>query len=512
MAVTFTWAIEMNLAGTFTPWTVDVSQVASKSLSRGIDGTSPSDRVAKVGTFSFSMENSAANSGAKVGYYSPDNTNARAGFQVGTKTRWSITYGGTTFYKFYGKISDITPAFGLYRERKTAVQCVDFMDELLTHYLDKIAVQTNKRGNELLATIVGNLPTAPLATNYATGPDIFAYSMHDVQDEKTSAMNAIQRVDQSGLSFTFPTGDTSGGETLVWQSRHTRLLSDSIGTISDNMVGLQVGRRTTDIYNTIKATGFPVSAGTSPEVLWTSQREIALQPGGTVTPSVRFTDPLGSGKRIAVVPGSEVTPVADTDYKMSSLPGNGGNDQNANLTIGLTWGGNTASLNLSAPVYGYINLLKLRANIIRLYDPAENIQTDATSKALYGDRTLPFQLPYLDSINTITAFAVEILALKKDQHTVVDSVEFIANDSAQLMALAMALDVGSRFTLYETVTGISSDYYVNTYELTQDGPVLRCRLGNLETAGLVDAGMWGTGAADSGEWGTDPSDSTDWIF
>ena len=514
--ISYTWAVEMYLSGAWVDVSADVRQVAPVALSRGIDGTNITDRVAKVGTLSFALDNSTGNSTATLGYYSPDHASVRTGFGLGTLTRLSIVYSATTYYKFYGKISDVTPLAGAYKERYVSVMCVDFMNELLVHNMNKVAVQVNKRGNQLLTTIVANLPTAPLATSYATGPDVFAYALHDIQDEKTSAMNAVQRVDQSGLSYTFVAGDLTGGETLKWQTRHSRLLLTANSVFSNSMTGLTVKRKADSIYNTIKATGYPLTLGTTNEVLWTSRKEMVIEAAATLTLAVRFTDPSGAGKRVAVIPGTEVTPVSDTDYKMSSLPANGGNDLNASLGITVTWGGNTASAALvdNAAVTGYINLFQLRGKIIRLNDPAEVVKTDATSKTAHGDRTLTFALPYLDSINTITAFATELLARLKDPVTAIESLEFVANTNATLMAAAMDSDVGYRTTLTETVTGFSADdFFINSYDLIIEPGKLTCKFGNLEPAGLTaNIGIWGTNAGDSGDWGTVAGDSSRWVF
>jgi hypothetical protein len=123
-------------------------------------------------------------------------------------------------------------------------------------------------------------------------------------------------------------------------------------------------------------------------------------------------------------------------------------------------------------------------------------------------------LPYQDSVNTLDAFSTELLSRLKAPYSTIDALEFVANDSAGLMALAMALDVGSRITVTEGATGLSSDdYFVNTYELILEPGKLICKLGNLEAAGVSgNVGLWGTIAADSGDWGTGTGDATNWTF
>ena len=91
MSAPFTWILQMELNGTWVDVTGDVMGDSPKTLSRGIDGTAVTDRVAKVGTFSFVLDNSTSNSGGLMGYYSLDNANCRSGFKIGTKVRWAIT-------------------------------------------------------------------------------------------------------------------------------------------------------------------------------------------------------------------------------------------------------------------------------------------------------------------------------------------------------------------------------------------------------------------------------------
>jgi len=503
---------------TYPVWTDITEDVRNSTidLARGIPGVEVGDRVADVGTLDFVLDNSAGNSGTALGYYSPDHTDARTGFDIGMKTRLSITYGGTTYYKFFGKISDVTPAFGEFRERTTSCQAVDFMDELLSHNMELVAVQTGKTSDQLLWTIVNNLPNPPLEASFVTGEYTFPYALHDIQDESSNAMAAAQKVDNSGLSYTFVKGDLIGGECLTHQSKNTRASSTSAATFDNTMTDLKIGRTAARIYPTIKAKGHPAQVGSSAEILWTSRKEITLAAGGSITFDIAYVDPGGSGNRVALVPETGVTPEADTDYKMSSVSGDVGNDLNADLTYTVnTWGGNTANVTLTngAAQTGYIGLLKLRGMIIRLNDPVTVTKTDATSKTTHGNRTLTHDLNYQDSVNVVEAFATTLLSQKKDPHSDIDYIEFIANSSPELMAAALALDVGSRITLIETATGIESAFFVNRYTLKIDGKMLICRLEALarfDDNGTI--GYWGPGDNDSTYWGAGTATIGNWVF
>lgn len=515
MSVVFTHAIQVYIGTAWVDVTEDKLNIPAVEITRGIPGTEPGDRVADVGTMDWGMDNSIGNLGTALGYYSPDHANAMVGYDIGTKVRFAITYDGTAYYKFYGKIASLIPAFGQYRERIVSCQAVDYMNEFLVHNMSLVSVQSDKKGNELLGTIVANLPTAPLETSYATGPDIFPYALHDIQDENTSGMTAVQNVDNSGLSYTFVKGDLTGGETLVWQTRHTRALSASVATFTDTMTGLTISRNTQKIYGTVKGKGYPAQVGTSDEVLWTSRREIVLGAGASQTFDIPYTDPSGAGARVALSPGTGVTPVVTTDYKMSSTSGSG-TDLNASLTYTVnTWGGNTANVTITnaSAVTGYIWFMQLRGRIIRLNDPITVTKTDTTSKETYGDKTLTHNMPYQASVNVVDAFAADLLAKKKDPHSDIESMEFVANSSAALMAAAMAIDIGSRITVNETVTGLATDFFVNKYSLTIENEKLICRLDALESLGSTGTiGIWGTSASDSTFWGAGTATIGNWIF
>jgi hypothetical protein len=666
MSVAYTFTVEVMISSLWVDITSDLRKDITPTITRGIPGSMVTDRVADVGTFDFALDNSVGNLGGVLGYYSPDNTNCMSGWALGTKVRVKILYSGTYYYKLFGKISKITPITGMYKERYVAVQAVDYMNEMLVHNMLLVPVQTGKRGNELLTTVVANLPTPPQATSYATGPDIFAYALHDIQDESTSAMSAMQSVDQSGLSYTFVTGNSGptygaeistdggmetwtdathltnwtltgagatlaqetvtkyagtysakittagalctiygsipvltagvryrlqgwistgtqaasikvqttgtpnythtttantteyfsndefvavgtenrivcvalatantcyfdaislmqitseGGETLVWQSRHTRALAGAaVATFSDTMSDMSVSQSLDGrVYTTVHGQGFPAQLGTTNEVLWTARKDIVIGAGESQTLDAQYVDPSGAGTRIALIPASGVTPVVTTDYTMGSAAG--GTDLNANLTVTVnTWGGNTANVTLtnSAAVTGHV-WVQLRGKIIRQYEPIIVTKTFPL-QINYGDRVLTYSMPYQDSLNTVDAFTQELMYMTANPMSHIDSMEFIASKDSTLMGYAMVMDIGSRITISETVSGFgtvrSFDLFLNKYSLIFEPGVLRCKLENFVTyldSGVI--GVWGTSASDSTYWGPAGTGTIgNWVF
>ena len=214
MSVAFTWALEFYLGTAWTAVSIDMLNAGGLTAKTGMSGSEPEDRTADVGQMSFLMDNSALNSVGTAGYYSPDDTtHCRSGFDLGTKARWSLTYGGTTKVKFQGKIVDITPHSGIYGDRQTEVTVADYMNEIESHNVQLLTVQASKRPDQLLGTVIANLPNAPTATSYAVDPDTYAYGLNDLMDEKTSAMTAVQHIGMSGLGYTF----MKDGDTLAYE-------------------------------------------------------------------------------------------------------------------------------------------------------------------------------------------------------------------------------------------------------------------------------------------------------
>ena len=95
---------KMPFEGVWTNVSEDVRTVSPIKAFRGTRGNGPKNRVGDTGRMSLILDNSEANSAGLLGYYSPDHANLRSGFGKGTLVRWILTYGGTDYYKFRGKM------------------------------------------------------------------------------------------------------------------------------------------------------------------------------------------------------------------------------------------------------------------------------------------------------------------------------------------------------------------------------------------------------------------------
>src|SRR3990170_7798644 len=106
-----TIALEMQFSGSGGAWT-DVWSDVPVSIQYGISGVGPFDHIADTGTMSFALNNAQSNSSGSLGYYSPGSGTARSGFEIGINVRLAVTYSGSTFYKFVGRLSEINPESG----------------------------------------------------------------------------------------------------------------------------------------------------------------------------------------------------------------------------------------------------------------------------------------------------------------------------------------------------------------------------------------------------------------
>jgi hypothetical protein len=462
--------------GVWTDITADVLANEGINIHYGINGNGPRDRIASVGTMSFSLDNSAANSGAKLGYYSPDHANARSGFDIGLPLRCRIAY-GTTYTKHIGEIQSITPAADQYGKRTSDVISADFIYKMALHKLQRIAVQTDKRDDQLITTIISNMNSSPESTSYSTGLETYPYALHDVKDESTTALNAVARCVQSGLGYFYIAGDGAA----TYKTRQSRIsgVTSSV-TLNDTMVDLQVSRPIEKVLNTITIKSQPADVDdTATTIIYSLPKEIQLAPSESRDISAIYRDPSTLNERISAI--DLVDPlVADTDYKMSSVSGDDGNDLNASLGVSLSVGGNATKITLTnnASVTGYVNHLQLRGKGVYLYNKNTYVAEDSASQSTYGTRSTTIDLPYQDDFNVSVDIADALLDQYKDPMTYVDSVTFNANRSDALMTAALDLEPGDMVTITETLTGINTNFFIQSVDLDiKPNKIIHCTWG-----------------------------------
>ena len=468
MAVSWSWAIEMYLSAAWTNITRDVVKVDSIRIKNGIMGNSVTDCVGDIGTLSFTLDNSQANSAGLLGYYAPGHANCRTGFGKNTLVRIKFVYGATTKYYKHGRIQVIDPVVGQFGERTTHVQATDFMEILSENKTTRVPIQENKRFDELISTLISNSPTAPLSSSYAVDPSSSELAFHLEKDESNTLMNVAQKICQSTMGKLYLRGNATNGETLVYENRYARALSTLVGTLNNSMSAMKAPWNSGETYGAVKATVMPFTVDPTQVVLASLESEISVRPGETVSVELRLRDPGGNSR----ISGFDfVDPlVADTDYRVSSVSGNEANDMNAAVTITIDAGSNSvqASItNSTGVVTAYVNLLQVRGRGVYPYDVIDfNFGT--------GSRVLTYSMPYMSNTSTGRAIGEAVYNRVTREMASIDGVSFYPDANATLMGYFMNLDVGSRVALIETATGVSAEYFINGYEIEiENGALLK---------------------------------------
>lgn len=431
---------------------VDVLTRSAPMWTRGNRGDRIFDRVADIGSLTFELNNSWANSENTAGLYSPDNASVASRFGLDTSVRISLTEGATTHEEWQGEISSIAPDSWVYGKQGTKIVCEDWMAHAARDKIRGVTVQVNKRDDEILTTLLTLASKQPLTTDFSVGDDIYTYALHDENSIKTSLLKIFQKLAMSGFGRIYLTGYS----TLVYKSRSDLLVSGTpAGTLANTMTDIRVVRKKSQRIKEILVTTYPVQLDTTPVVLWASQRERSMTTGESAEFDVSLRDPSGRAKRVAAL--SLVTPVANTDYKFSSVSGSG-TDQNANLSISNVLAADlvTVSLTNNYGATGYLWFHQIRGTGIYLYEP---VTAYSTTEQNDGE-TLVIDMVYQDD----PLVGADISSLLTSWFTVdqsdVEPVKFIANTSQALMDNAFLLP-GDMASVSETQTGIDENFIIN---------------------------------------------------
>lgn len=443
----------------------DVLTAGDLTWTRGNNGRTIFDRVANIGTMRFTLNNSESNSAQTAGYYSPDHLSVASAFGLDTQVRLTIVENSTTHQEWLGKINRIQPDSNQNGKKRCVISAEDWMANAYRDKIRGITVQTNKRDDEILTTLLTLASVPPRATDFSTGDDTYTYALHDENSLTSTLARVFQKLAMSGLGKIYLTGY----ETLTYRTRSSLLLSGvPAATLSDTMTGIKVTRDKSQRVYEVLVTTYPVQLDTSVAVLWESQRERQINAGVTVEFDISLRDPSGRATRIAS--SSLTTPVADTDYKFSSISGSG-NDLNASLDIATNLQADVVTMTLTNnnASNGYLWLHKQRGTGIYLYEPI-------TVSSLTGQpdgETIDIDMVYQDD----PAVGDDILGLvtlwNMSDQSDIESVSFIANTNQTLMDTAF-LDQNQLVQIDETQTGISSLFLINGWSKTlRNGTILQ---------------------------------------
>ena len=486
--------IEIELSGRDNGWTEITSDVLTPiQIAYGIDGAGPADRTASSGSLTLSLNNSTSNSAQTLGYYSAGGPFSRVGWSVGIRVRAQFFDPDTSTWhmKFVGSLTDIVPDAGQYGSRRVRVVAADWMDEAARSTIAGLTTQVNKRSDEVMSTLIGNVSRGPVSSSLGTGKSTFAYALDNTRDDRPNPiLQEIAKVTVSELGYSYLKGDGS----FVFEPRFTRVNTSSAVTLTDDMAGLSSNVTRDALFSKVQTIVHPRTVDVSAVVLYRSQNAIEIPIGGTVTIIGGYTDPNNRAQRVGGT--SMVTPVATTDYLANSAADGSGTNLTASISVSATLGANSAAFTITnnASVTAYVT--KLQARGIGLYDYEHTVgeAVDNTVANDFGEQLSSIDMPYLSDVATGVNAARYLLQLYSPTERgrwalgtagsselgettaladrVLSSVSSVTVTprTPALQTQILAREIGDRISIIETVTGIDNAFYIQAISLSVDAP------------------------------------------
>lgn len=454
-----------------TQWTDISSDVdmgaAGFDFDYGITGSGPLDRIAPAGALTWAMKNSAKGS-RPIGYYTVGHVNARSGWEIGIPIRVAQTYGGTTYYKWRGTLVEANPSAGEYGRRIVSCLAVDWMDDASIGFVNDVAIQTNKRVDQLARTLLTAAGgKKPAAIDFETGQSTFAYAFDNARDERTPLIRAFLDGVVSEVGYMYPKGDTTQGGTLKLEDRHFRPLQTTpAASFNKSMYDVAAVRSRANVINHILAVVHPravdAAATTVLYTLAATSTKPEIKSGETLPLTVFFRDSQGRFVRVA---GTDiVTPVAGTDYVANTQPDGSGSVVTGNLSIAFNHTSNSASIaftNNGLPT-AYLTTLQVRGKAVQDRYELAVTSRDAQSIRKYGERDLTYDMPYEDRLDMAKGVAEWIDHIYGAPMTFLSEIVIKANKSDTLMTQALVREPGDRIEITEAMSGIATgDYFIN---------------------------------------------------
>ncbi len=306
-----TMTVYAYLGGAWVDITSDVLS-SGVSGSTGIPSNRETDRIAQPGSLSFTLKNNG-------GDYTSGGVSAHVDWKKGTPIKVDFSY-STTKTKFIGYINNIDLIFD-YNNKRARVTALDWL-----HYASKLPLnipnlQTNKRGDEILTTIVALSTIAPTSTSYQTGTQTFPYAFHD-NTIKTTAFAEMSKIALSEWGYIYIKQDgtlkfeayggrsatqktvntistTSGfllkedGGFLLQENGDKLLLEPYVNTVSNATVtsltniDLEYGER---MANHVSAEVYPYKPGDNSVLVYKHETPHLIPAGETISFRIQFTD------------------------------------------------------------------------------------------------------------------------------------------------------------------------------------------------------------------------------
>lgn len=511
---------EAYLSGAWADLTPDVQvNPAPRVSGMGFSSHNFDDVVGDAGTFTFSLDNSAACSGGVLGYYTPQGINRRTGWGVAVPVRLYFEYDGYRVYKFYGYIDNdgINVDTGRYGSRKVHVRASNWLKWAAEQNLALMTYKTNMRIDQGVYEVLQKCSRQPLTVKYSQG-DLTFPTLFDGMRPDTKAISELQKLAISELGRIYISGGEEAGEILHiknkdWiadavtdgsftsftkvplktSSETSKLLLEtgddlleegggfiyldtgqqmlfyvSDGASSYNEINLRDVQPSYGKYmfNRARVSAYPRTVDSTTQVLWNSEEYITLAAGETISVRGQYrnnTNPIIKANGIEMV-----TPAVTTDYLMFANSDGTGTNRSADLVVTAEFGTAEVELTLTNnnAATSYVTFLQVRGKGVYLNDPTEKVYNSTTYQATFGIIPKEFDFPYVSNMQDLFSFASKsdgtmfsggIFTGYDKPLVYVDSVKIVANVSQLGMMSFLFGEPGKQMLLFEKVTDSGAD-------------------------------------------------------
>lgn len=488
-----TFQIEVKINGIWESLTNDV--IGSQTVQYGILSNGQTDRVASTGILTFSLRNDSGCIGGVQGYYVPSLPGSKLGWRKGLQVRLTINHQGNNVRKFYGHITHINLED---TGKRVDVTVADWMDYAAKHPIELPTLQYDKRINDVVWSIVANMPIKPLHAKYENGSDVFSTAFDTVKSN-TKAVSEFSKLANSEWGWIYVTRDYDDAETLVVESRHTRtyntiahsvpvfdgyllvegasylitedgsklILQSPVEAMIDNTMIKSDVSYGDNLLNQVTTRAYPRFVDSNVSVLWSLNSPIVLAPG-EIKSGIKgaYKDPISGASKVA---GKDmVAPVSGTDYAFYQNSDGTGTNLTANLQVTAVYGaeGVEYTLTNSGISTGYVTKLQARGKGIFTYDSVEITTSDPSSIVEYGLIELNIDQKYQSSTLNPESIGRVVLDQNKIPRTILNSVDFIANSDDHTLNLFMYCDIGDLVIIKDDRHGINGYFHIQGIKFT----------------------------------------------
>jgi len=424
----------------------------------GMSSNRPLDRLATPGEMSFDADNSG-------GLFDPDNASVLTGWALNTKVKMTVTYSGYSKIAFYGHVTDIQITDNSTTYSVASIAVLDWLDYAYRYTITQQSIETYKRGDQVVDTIVDAVGHTPQATEYATGDYEFEAAF-DSMTVKTKAATELNKIVLSEGGYFYNRHDRTTGEKLVFENATYRnglrtlsklpelstsyllkagsatdkvLLAGTtdkvlLNTVTDahmNGIGERYERsHGENILNKVKVTAYPKRTDTTEQTLYALGDVLKISSGETKTINVRYQN-ADTKESCNAITSLMVQPVATTDYLMNTKKDGTGTNITTDLTVSVVFRTAEAEITLTnASAYtGKVTKLKLRGYGVYQDSSIEITVDDAASQTAYSESELNIEQQYQRDTTAGQLWAGRIVAREAEPRTVLNKVTFSANKS-----------------------------------------------------------------------------------